>query len=221
MGSTAPQPWPHATSPANIGGNLISADMPTEATAGEVIDRCLSARVEVDVKGRVRLHYMHELTNLSDAPFTRFSRQFWFKHVDGPLIVEPDQASERNVLIQRLHETELQVKFACQIFPAINPGETARVGYSCTGGLFDSELYWRQSVYRPTQKLHLQMRLGGVDALTGCQAVEERPDGSEITATESLTWNTDENGIVIDLNRRNLRTNQTVTLRWDVARATA
>jgi hypothetical protein len=57
--------------------------------------------------------------------------------------------------------------------------------------------------------------------LTGCSAVEERPDGSEVTATESLTWHRDEDGIVIDVIRYNLRANQSVTLRWDLARATA
>ena len=66
--------------------------------------------------------------------------------------------------------------------------DLAKIGYSCTGGQFADELYWRQSVFRPTKELHLRLRLHGVEVLTGCSAVEERPDGSELTATESLTW---------------------------------
>ena len=202
--------------------DVPGAPVAGEANPGEVVDRSLDVVIDVDREGRIRLHYVHEFENRSDRPFTRFPRQFWFKHTTGPILVEPDHdGSDRHVLIQRQHDIGIHVRWACQLFPAINPGETGRVAYTCTGGQFSSELYWRQTVYRPTGQLHLQMRLAGVEALTGCQAVEERPDGSEITATESLSWNTDENGIVIDLNRRDLRTNQCVTLRWDVPRATA
>ncbi len=49
-----------------------------------------------------------------------------------------------------------------------------------------------------------------------CSAVEDRLDGSELTAMESLSLPNDGTGIVIDLNRRNLRSNQSVTVRWDV-----
>ncbi len=54
-----------------------------------------------------------------------------------------------------------------------------------------------------------------------CSAVEDRLDGSELTAMESLSLPNDGTGIVIDLNRRNLRSNQSVTVRWDVPDATA
>ncbi len=129
--------------------------------------------------------------------------------------------SDRSVFIKPIHDVGVQVKFMAQIFPALAPSESATVGYTATGGQFASELYWRQTVFLPTQLLRLQLRLHGVEALSGCTAVEERLDGSEITATESLSLESEESVTVIDLTRRDLRSNQSVTLRWDVARATA
>jgi hypothetical protein len=230
-----PRPWedteptsdaarPHSVNRSQAGGVAVMTETaPTvvQAPAGEVVDRLLNVEIVVDPEGRVTLHYEHELQNLTQTAVTRISRQFWFKHTDGPLIVQAEPGGDRNVLIQRVHDVGVHMKFACQIFPAIGPGETAKFGYSCSGGMFSDELYWRQSVMRPTQELHLRLRLQGVEALTGCSAVEERPDGSELTATESLTWSREKDGIVIDLTRRDLRTNQSVTLRWDVARASA
>lgn len=190
-------------------------------TVDDVIDNHMSVIIDAAPDGAVTLTYHHELHNVTSSPFTRLARQFWFKHAAGPLVVEPLPCPERNVLVQRVHDVGLHVKFACQIFPAIQPGETAKIGYRCTGGRFVDELYWRQSVYRPTKQLSLSLRLHGATVLTGCSAVEERPDGSEVTATESLVWRRNEDGIVIDITRYDLRPNQSVTLRWEYPRATA
>ncbi|MBT0773170.1 helix-turn-helix domain-containing protein [Kineosporia sp. J2-2] len=195
-------------------------NIPAASPIGELIDRQLDVTLDVHPDGRVDVHQVHHLENLGDTPVTGLTRQVWFKHVAGPLKVEATE-SDRNVFIKTIHDVGVQVKFSAQIFPAINPGEMATVGYTCIGGQFLDELYWRQTVFLPTQQLRLQMRLHGVEALIGCSAVEERTDGLELTATESLTLANDGNGTVIDLNRRDLRSNQSVTLRWDVPHETA
>ncbi|GLY27426.1 helix-turn-helix domain-containing protein [Kineosporia sp. NBRC 101731] len=205
---------PHAVATPPSNGQVLAAPV------GELVDRRLDVTLDVGPDGGVTISQVHHLENLGDTPVTGLTRQIWFKHVTGPLEVK-ETDSNRNVFIKTIHDVGVQVKFSCQIFPAINPGETATVGYTCNGGKFADELYWRQTVFLPTESLRLQLRLNGVEALSGCTAVEERLDGSEITAAESLSLANEGNATVIDLNRRDLRSNQSVTLRWDVPRATA
>jgi hypothetical protein len=150
---------------------------------------------------------------------TGLARQLWFKHIHAPLNLEQVPGSERNILVRRVHDVGVHVNFMCQVFPAIQPGETGRIAYVCTGGAFVDELYWRQSIYRPTKRLSMTIRLHGVLALTGCSAVEERPDGLQISAAETLAWHRDDDGIVIAVTRDTLMANQSVTLRWEVPRA--
>ncbi|GAA3604407.1 hypothetical protein GCM10022223_20050 [Kineosporia mesophila] len=184
---------------------------------GELVDTRLEAFLDIEPDGSVTVSCEHHVENRGDTPVTALVRQFWFKHVTNALKVTALPSSDRNVFIKPIHDVGVQLKFACQIFPAINPGETAVIGYSCKGGRFMDELYWRHTVFLPTEHIHLRIRLQGVDALSGCSAVEDRLDGSELTAMESLSLPNDGTGIVIDLNRRNLRSNQSVTVRWDVA----
>lgn len=189
--------------------------------SGELVDQRLEAFLDIAADGRVTVSCEHHVENRGDTPVTALVRQFWFKHVTNPLKVTALPSSDRNVFIKPIHDVGAQLKFACQIFPAINPGESAVVGYSCTGGRFMDELYWRHTVFLPTEHLHLRIRLQGVEALSGCSAVEDRLDGSELTATESLSLPHDGIGTVIDLNRYDLRSNQSVTVRWEVPGATA
>ncbi len=223
----APRLWeahdPNRTTTEPTPADLPVAARPHNSTVvpvGELIDQQLDVTLDVFPDGRVDVHQVHHLKNHGDTPVTGLTRQIWFKHTHAPLVVEATD-SDRSVFIKPIHDVGVQVKFMAQIFPALGPGETATVGYNATGGQFASELYWRQTVFLPTQSLRLRLRLHGVQALSGCSAVEERLDGSEITATESLSLESEENETVIELNRRDLRSNQSVTLRWDVARATA
>jgi transcriptional regulator with XRE-family HTH domain len=189
------------------------------APAGAVVDRRVSVEIEIGDDGWSVLTYRHELHNGSDTPFTRLSRELWFEHTAGPIDLRALPTSDdRNVIIQRIHDAAGYTKFACQLFPALQPGESMTVAYTARGGQFVSDHYWRQSIVRPTGELSLRLRHQGYDSLTGCSAVEERPDGSEVSATESLTWQRDGDGVAVDLTRRNLRPNQSVTLRWEVPR---
>lgn len=189
--------------------------------SADIQDNHLDVNIDVTQVGNVRLTYRHEFQNTTRTPFSRLVRQFWFKHTTGPLVVEPLADSDRRILVQPIHDVGVYLKFACQIFPAIQPGETARIGYTCTGGLFSDELYWRQAIFRPTRKLSLHLRLCGVQTLSQCSALEEHPNGSEVTATESLTWGRDGDGTLIGITRYDLLANQAITLRWGVPHAPA
>jgi transcriptional regulator with XRE-family HTH domain len=189
---------------------------------GGVIDRLVALDIDIADDGWSTLTYRHELYNNSDTPFTRLSRELWFEHTSGPLNLQAlPTGDDRNVIIQRIHETTAYTKFACQLFPALMPGESTTIAYTCTGGRFVSDHYWRQSIHRPTEELVLRLRHRGIDSLTRCSAIEERPDGSEISVAENLVWRTKDDAVTIELARRDLRPNQSVTLRWDVPRVLA
>jgi hypothetical protein len=164
--------------------------------------------------------YHFDLLNLSDRPLTRITREVWFEHTTGPLVIEPTPDSERRVAIQRIHDTSNLAKFAFQLSPPLRPGESARVGYTCTGGKFDENHYWRQSMPRYTRHYTLHVRQRNV-RLGGCTASEEHPDGSENSATDSLVWDYDGDDAIMTLTRDYLRPNQAVTLRWEPIRGSA
>ncbi|WP_131764612.1 helix-turn-helix domain-containing protein [Candidatus Protofrankia californiensis] len=200
--------------------STASVTPPAGGTVGDVEDRSLTIDIEVADDGWATLTYRHELYNATATPFTRLNRELWFETTNGPLQIEALPSPDRNIIVQRIHDTKLSARFACQIFPAIQPGESAIVGYRSTGGRFVYDHYWRQSIVRPTGTLTIRLRHQGVTVLTRCTATEDRPDGSEISATDGLSFSRDETGVVIELTRRNLRPNQFVTLRWDTAHAT-
>jgi hypothetical protein len=154
---------------------------------------------------------------MSNRPLTRHAKELWFEHTAGKLEITPISEDERQVAIQRVHETGNLVKFACQISPPIRPGEVGIIGYSCTGGRFVDDHYWRQAIPRYTRHLTIRLRHRGGGQLAVCTAVEEHPDGSENSATEELMWDYDGDDVVITLTRDYLRPNQAVTLRWAVS----
>jgi len=215
----APRPWESpATAPAARTEPATPAASAASAPAGEIVERSLQIDIEVDPDGWATLTYRHELHNGGPDPLTRIARELWFEETNGPLTIEPVAYDERNVIIQRVHDTPLNARFACQIFPAVQHGESTTIGYRATGGRFVYDHYWRQSITRPTDEFLIRLRHHGISMLTRCTASEERPDGSEISATDGLSWQRDGDDIVIELARRHLRANQSVTLRWDTHR---
>lgn len=187
--------------------------------SGNVVELSVSLEVDIEKDGQARLTYRHDILNLTNKPITRLPRELWFVYTSGPLVIEPVCEGKRRVAIQRVHDTPTLAKFACQISPAIQPGETGVVGYECTGGLFKELLYWRQSLQRYTRHFTFRVRHQDAGTLTSCSAVEEHPDGSESFAAEDLLWDYEGDDIVITVARDYLRPNQSVTLRWDVQRA--
>ena len=133
----------------------------------------------------------------------------------GPLTILPTDDCERRLMIQRVHDTANLAKFACQVSPPLQHGESAVVGFSCEGGQFVDDHYWRQSINRYTRRYEIRVRHRGAGQLVRCSASEEHPDGSENSADASLVWDYEGDDVVVTLTREHLRPNQAVTLRWD------
>ncbi|KLL10837.1 MULTISPECIES: helix-turn-helix domain-containing protein [Protofrankia] len=227
----APRPWEEVTSTGTVPAQppAVSApvhETPPAAPSGDepprgAEDHSLTVDLDIAVDGWATITYRHDLFNPGPRPLTRLARELWFENTRGPLALTALPSDGHNVIIQRIHDTPSMAKFACQIFPAIQPGASASVGYTCEGGQFVSDHYWRQSITRPTGILTIRLRHRGAASLTRCTAAEEYADGYEVTATDSLTVTSDGTDIIIELVRRDLGPGQAVTLRWDVTRAPA
>ncbi|MGL5826643.1 MAG: hypothetical protein ACRCYU_17805 [Nocardioides sp.] len=192
---------------------------PAEPTqlVGWVIERRLSVDIDIAADGWATVTYRHELVNETNRPFSRLPREMWFETTRGNLDLEvlpTDSDQRRRIMIQRVHDSASMTKFACQLLPALEPGESAVVAYRAAGGRFVEDHYWRQSIARPTAEFTMRLRHAGLDLLALCTASEELADGSEISAAEGLFWDADESGVVIGLSRHNLVSNQALTLRW-------
>jgi hypothetical protein len=181
---------------------------------GHLVDLDLEIVIDVGEDGWARLTYRHELLNLTPRPVTRIARHLWFEHTSG-LVIAPLDERDRRVVIHRVHETATFTDFACQLSPPIQPGESAVVRFTCEGGQFVSNHYWRQTLPRHTRHVTISVRHRRGGRLRHCRAVEEQPDGSE-QSIDALTWDYKEKDVIITLTRENLLPNQSVTLWWDV-----
>ncbi|WP_280236349.1 hypothetical protein [Nocardia cyriacigeorgica] len=186
--------------------------------AGHIVDLDTELEIRIGSGGSACLTYRYRTLNLSDRPLTRVQRELWFEHTVGGLTIEPLRGAKRRLAIQPLHDTPNLSKFACQISPAVQPGESADISYTCDGGRFIDSLYWRQSVYRYTRRFSINLRHADAGRMVCCSALEEYPDGSERSVTEDLIWDDESNDVTVSLTREYLRPNQSITLRWDVAR---
>lgn len=159
--------------------------------------------------------YDLNVLNLNDTPLTKISRELWFEHTSGGLDIAVLPESDRRIVIHRRHDTADMAKFAIGISPPIQPGEAARIVTRCTGGRFDGAHYWRHAVNRYTRHYTLRVRHCGIE-LAGCDAIEEYPDGAEVSAYDGILWDYDKGDVVMTLTRDYLAPGQAVTLRWDV-----
>src|SRR5262249_17724578 len=167
--------------------------------------------------GWANVSYHHELFNMSDKPVARIAREIWFEHAEGLLKIVPSSAGRHRATIQRIHDTPNMAKFACDLSPPIQPGETAAIGYNCEGGQFLSDHYWRQGIARYTRHFTVNLRHRGAGKLTKCAAIEEYPDGSERSVVEALMWDAEGLDAIVVLTRDYLHPNQAITLRWEVS----
>ncbi|GAA2607565.1 hypothetical protein SMC26_17865 [Actinomadura fulvescens] len=184
--------------------------------AGNVVELSMSADIDIDPDGWSRVTYRHHLLNLCDKPMSRLAREVWFENTEAKLRIVPISDPDHRVMIQRVHDTANLSKFACQISPPIQPGESATVGFTCEGGQFLEDHYWRQSVHRYLRHYSLRIRHQGAGQLLRCWATEEEPNGSENSAEDDLVWDYEGDDVVMTLTRTHLRPNQALTLRWDV-----
>ncbi|MEU4694325.1 hypothetical protein [Actinoplanes sp. NPDC023714] len=187
-------------------------------TYGHIVELEFQLDIDIQADGSAVLTYRHELFNMSDKPISRFPREIWFRYTQGELEISPLDEGTRRVAVQGIHSTPTLIKFACQISPPIKPGESGFIGYTCQGGKFVDQLYWRHSVYRYTRHTTITLRHRGVKRLTSCSSLEESPDGSEHSGQADVVWDYDGDDVLITLTRDYLQPNQVVTLRWDINR---
>ncbi|MGW0231940.1 hypothetical protein ACWDWO_26840 [Actinopolymorpha singaporensis] len=186
--------------------------------AGNVVELAETVDIEIDADGSATVSYSLDLLNLTDRPLARLPRDIWFHSVDKDLLViDTTAASERRVAIERIHDPSHMSKFALRISPPIQPGESALIGYFCKGGRFDAKHYWRQAFPRFTRHLTMRVRQTGV-RLNGCTAVEELPDGSQVSAADTLIWDYEGEEATMMLTRDHLRPSAHVSLHWEVSR---
>lgn len=186
---------------------------------GTIVDLKLECSIDIDADGWASVTYCHQVVNLTSRPMKRMTREQWFETTSGPLKIEPHPSSDRKVYIQRIHDTTSMSKFACQFSPAIEPGEVATISYTSRGGRFVYDHYWCQSVPRYTRHFTLKIRHRGVAMLLNCTAIEDRIDGSEMSAIEDLVCSDEDGDALITLTRDHLQPGQAVTVRWKVSHA--
>ncbi|GAA4063889.1 hypothetical protein [Actinomadura miaoliensis] len=102
--------------------------------AGNIVELTMTCDIDIDPDGWSRVTYRHQLMNLSNKPMTRLAREVWFETTRERLVIDPINDPEHRVMIQRRHDTANLSKFACQISPPLQPGQTATIGFICEGG---------------------------------------------------------------------------------------
>ncbi len=182
---------------------------------GTVIDLCLTIDLTIAADRLATVTYRYHSLNLTDRPVTRAPRDLWFQHSRGKLLLSALPESDRNVTIQRLHTADNMAKFACQFSPAIEPGETTRFAYTCSGGEFREDYYWRQTIARYTREYTLNVRHCGLKRLGGFNATEDLTDGAEVVAQQSVAWHYEGEDVVMTFTRDHLHPAQNATLRWE------
>lgn len=186
--------------------------------AGHLVDLELDVTIDIDNAGVSEITYRFHMLNLTDKPIKRMAREQWFENTDGRLCIEPHASSDRDVHIQRTHDTANMSKFACVFNPPIAPGEVGTVAYTTRGGQFLHDHYWRQSTPRYTRRITLTIRHCQVATLFNCTAVVDEHDGNQISALDDLVCLTEDGDALMTLTRDYLQPNDAVTIRWQVAR---
>lgn len=184
--------------------------------AGNVVDLDLRITLEIERDGSALVTYRHEMFNMTDRAFTRLTRELWFVYTTGPLEIKPVEEGLHHIAIQRAATTPNLAKFACRLSPALQPGDTAIVSYTCDGGKFVDEWYWREAIRRHTRHATVVMRRANAGRLVDCSATVEEADGAERSSAEGLVWDYDSSDLVITLTTGYLNPNQAVVMRWDV-----
>lgn len=186
--------------------------------AGHLVDLEMECSIDIAPDGSSAVTYRFVLLNLTGAPVKRLLREQWFENTDG-IRIEPRESSDRKVSIQRRHDIGNMVKFACALSPPIEPGEVGVVSYTSHGGSFLHDHYWQQWTPRHTRHFTLAIRHSGVETLRECTAVEDQPDGSQVSALDDLFCAEEDGAALITVTRDYLQPGQSVTVRWVVSRA--
>ena len=185
------------------------------ALAGNLVDLSLTIDLQIAADGLCSVTYRYHSLNLTDRPVSRAPRDLWFQHSRGKLELTALRDGTTKNALQRLHTADNVAKFACQLSPPIQPGESATFGYTCSGAEFREDWYWRQAFARYARAYTLNVRHEGLKEVAGITATEELPDGTETLAQESISWDYDGDDVIITFTRDHLEPNQYATLRWE------
>jgi hypothetical protein len=185
------------------------------ALGGNIVDLSLVIDLDVAADGLTSVTYRYYQLNLTDKSVSRAARDLWFQHSRGKLDLSAARDGDRNVTIQRLHTADNMAKFACQFSPAIDPGETVKFSYTCSGGEFRKDYYWRQMFSRHTRQYALNVRHGGLRNLGGLTATEELPDGTEVVRQQAVSWHYEGDDVAMSLTLDRIQPGQYATLRWE------
>ncbi|MDI2132064.1 helix-turn-helix domain-containing protein [Yinghuangia seranimata] len=214
----APRPW-EDEGPEPEGDPIGAAPGLRARLADSVVELDLGIEVDVDADGWANVLYRHTVLNLTDRPLTRFSRELWFEHGEGPLSIRPVSAGEHKVTIERIHDAGTLAKFACRVSPPVPPMGSATFAYRSEGGRFTDAHYWRQAITRYTLRMRLDVRQHAALGIRDYHAIEEYPDGAKQAIDEHVRWAMDDGTAALTVTREDLRPNQFVTLYWDVESA--
>ncbi len=185
--------------------------------AGNLVDLSLTVELHIQTDGLCAVTYRYHSLNLTDHPINRAPRDLWFQHSRGKLELTALREGPTKNAIQRLHTADNIAKFACQLSPAIESGESAAFGYTCSGAEFQKDFYWRQAFARYTRQYTLTVRHEGLGELAGITATEEMPDGEERIANQSVEWDYEGDAALMTFTRDHLEPSQYATLRWETA----
>lgn len=185
---------------------------------GHVIEPDTAITIDIPDNGQAIVEYDRLILNLADRPVSSLSWDIWFKHAHEKVSVAATRSCSRNTKITVKHDTFNLAKFATLVSPSISPGDTARISYSCHGGLFTDSLYWRQNLPRDVRHFTLTVRQRVSSELLSCSATEELPDGSERSAMEGLIWDTRDGCHTVQVTRDYLERGQAVTISWELDR---
>ncbi|MCF2531899.1 helix-turn-helix domain-containing protein [Yinghuangia soli] len=213
----APRPWQADPDPDPADEVAVAPGLRARL-ADSVVELDLGITLEVDKEGWAQVTYRHHVLNLTDRPLTRFARELWFEHGEGPLEITPVPDAKHNVAVERIHDAGTLAKFACRVSPPVPPMGSATISYRCTGGRFTEGHYWRQAITRYTLRLHIDVRQQGVARLVDATAVEEYPDGATQPIDAEVRWSHEGSEASVQLVREDLRPNQFVTLHWEAVR---
>lgn len=189
--------------------------------AGHLVDLEMDCTIEIDSAGESTITYRFHMINLTDKPIKRMTREQWFENTAGRLCIEPHPSSDRQVRIQRVHDTANMSKFDCVFTPAVEPAEVATIAYTTRGGQFLHDHYWRQSAPRYTRRLTLTVKHHAVEMLLNCTAIVDDHDGAQHSAIDDLVCLCEDGDATMTLTRDYLQPNDAVTIRWEVSRGAA
>lgn len=186
--------------------------------AGRIVELDTAITIDISGNGHAAVEYDRLILNLMDRPVSSLSWDIWFKYAYEKVNVAANRSCSRNTKISVKQDAVNLAKFATLVSPSISPGDTARISYTCCGGLFTDSLYWRQNLSRDVRHFTLTVRQRVSNELLSCGATEELPDGSERSAMEGLTWDTRDGYHTVRVTRDYLERNQAITISWELDR---